>query len=1168
MGNKISDIIREINRSVSKYYDPVESDPEKKAKKQITYLKNFLEALGRYLPQRLVKKVSIEPEKIRVDGERRTVTILFADLTGFTAMSETMDPEDVVQVVNEYFTRMLSIVFKYGGAIDKFMGDAILVVFGALKAHEDDPVRATLAALEMQEAMSQFNKESELPTRLSMSIGINTGPVVAVNVGTLERMEFTIMGDNVNLASRLEGVAEPGQVIISQSTYKKVKDKISVKKLPSVRVKGKKKPVLIYLAREPKKKRVLKRVPSYKTRTKFIDRKKELNAIAENIDKVKQGNKKFISIIGKSGTGKSRLLEESDDILASKGFTVLRGESNSYTSNIPYYTIKEMLSSHFNISNINDERKKREKMGSFISNYGLGKMEQVIIPSIFGLETEETRNIPPDKKKQYIFESIKNLFSSMAENPLCLRLEDLHWADSLSVELLMYLSQSIKGKKILFICTFRPDFALPLIAEDYVTNIHLKNLDKNLVAEYLKDIFEDREPSSEITELVFKHSKGNPLYIEALARNLAKRRLIKRKEVRVELRKSPKQIRVPDTIKSIVMERIDRMDEMDQKILGIASIVGHTFTMEDLTYLLGKSRVELSENLDRLEHFEGEITRIKDEDNQKYRFNTPTVREVIYNSILKERRKELHTKYGNWFLHKHQENPMPVFEILAYHFVNSKDIEKGIAFSKLSGEKARNYFANEAGIKYFSDSLDLLKRTEMTEEKQKTKLEILRRQGYYYMMMGDTKNAILCQKRSLRLANKLEHSKDRAMSLLNIGMLYDKMGTAKKPVIYYKRARREAKKNDLLPLIAMAENNIGLFYKKSGKFKKALKSFNKSLEINRTIGNKLEEAANIENIGYVNDLLGSSGKALENYETAMEMFKKINAKDKIPNLCNLISRNYCIMGDFEKAKKYAEKALHLSREVGDRMAEKDSFGNLGIIYFKMNQPLKAIELYTQALSMAEKMQQIERQMALFLNIGEVFHTVGDFENALEYHRRAKEIAEKMRDHMGMLEATRWLGLDYYYLDEIQKALEQLNLAKKISEEVQNEKYLSYSDALISLVDKNKDTDQRNAALKKALDISREIGDVDMAITLFRETARFFLNQKEYQAALQNASMVMKISQQLGNFREKAWGLYILAASNRELENDEWQTQIDEAKNLAQQISDSYLSSLSSKFNKS
>jgi len=212
---------------------------------RLDQVEKIVASIQRYLPKRVIDKILLNPDGVKVEGERRPVTVLFGDLSGFTAMSETMDPEQVVEVVNDYFDRMVEIASRYGGHIDKFMGDALMVLFGAPVVHEDDPLRACLAAIEMLEAMDRFSQERKMT--LAMSIGLNSGEVVALNVGSRERMEYTVIGDNVNLAARLEKVANARECVIGENTYKRVKGKIRLKKLKPVMVKGKSKPQNVYL---------------------------------------------------------------------------------------------------------------------------------------------------------------------------------------------------------------------------------------------------------------------------------------------------------------------------------------------------------------------------------------------------------------------------------------------------------------------------------------------------------------------------------------------------------------------------------------------------------------------------------------------------------------------------------------------------------------------------------------------------------------------------------------------------------------------------------------------------------------------------------------------------------------------------------------------------------
>jgi len=303
-------------------------------------LKAKIKAFEKYLPKRIVEKIHTNPYNVRVEGERRFVTILFGDVSGFTALSERLDPEEVIKVINKYFNKMLYIVEKYGGDVDKFVGDAIMVVFGAPVAHKNDPERAVRAALEMQEAIETIEpvlaKGEYIKVR--MSIGINTGEIVALNLGTDERMEYTVMGDNVNLSARLEAVANATEVIISDRTYKYVKDIFDFEVLEPVMVKGKKDPIPIFKALNVKKKIASDKefpIIAYKNDLKNID-----NMIVNAMNK-----KSFsLSIIGKEGTGKTKILLYAYDKIDKKNLSLIPFKGESFFKHSPFYPIKTSIS--------------------------------------------------------------------------------------------------------------------------------------------------------------------------------------------------------------------------------------------------------------------------------------------------------------------------------------------------------------------------------------------------------------------------------------------------------------------------------------------------------------------------------------------------------------------------------------------------------------------------------------------------------------------------------------------------------------------------------------------------------------------------------------------------------------------------------------------------------
>ena len=352
--------------------------------------KKLIEALKRYLPARVVEKIMLNPEKATVEGERKFVTILFGDLSGFTSLSEKLeDPEKVVEVVNRYFTRMLEIVEKYGGDVDKFLGDAIMVVFGAPVAHGNDPERACRAALEMVKAIKEFGfvETPKGPVEINMSIGVNTGEVVALNVGSEKRMEYTVMGDNVNLASRLEGVARAGEVIISDSTYRYVKDIFEVEKLEPVKVKGKEKPIQIYKLTGLKEERKKEKI--------FAGRETELEELKNIFEK-----ERIVWVTGREGIGKTSLVD--------RFLEPLRGYRIFHISGSPYASF--------------------ESFHPFIGWY------------------EKEKGKKPENVEKEVIEFVREAEKSL---PPVFRIEDLHTFDPASFDLLMKIMDEFPGAKFI-----------------------------------------------------------------------------------------------------------------------------------------------------------------------------------------------------------------------------------------------------------------------------------------------------------------------------------------------------------------------------------------------------------------------------------------------------------------------------------------------------------------------------------------------------------------------------------------------------------------------------------------------------------------------------------------------------------------------------------------------
>jgi len=591
--------------------------PEKSEKKLISKVKELTlqtKAFKRYLPERVVEKILLNPGSAKVEGEHRLVTVLFADLSGFTHLSEELSKqgkqgaEEITEIVNKYFTKMLDIVSNYEGTVDKFMGDAILVLFGAPTAHEDDPERAVRAALDMQSAMKAFQKikTSQGIFSLRMSVGINTGLVVAVNVGSEKRMEYTVMGDNVNLAARLEQTAKSGEILISKSTYDKVEGMFDTQTLEAVKVKGKDKPVQMFKVLRVASHRVQEVQSVARLQFKMVGRDEELTVLKNLSEKAFAGKGQIVSIIGDAGIGKTRLIYEFKNTVEMNinlpteqaGLPTgqagwLEGKSLSYGSSMLYWVIIDLLRGFFELEDASQKDVIKKKISSKMYALNSGEKYIPFIYNLFAIREPGSVLGYLDAKviKQNTFDAVIACFVSGAkEKPIILVLDDFHWVDSASLELLHCLNRRIADVPILIVFSFRKserDLSgiLGQGAQDYYTEIHIGELSKIETESVAKSILDTADIPIDLKKLILENSGGNPLYLEELINSLIENGVLKKVQDDWCLDSKISELKIPDSIEGIVMSRLDRLDEKVKSVAQTASVIGKSFQYQLLKYV-------------------------------------------------------------------------------------------------------------------------------------------------------------------------------------------------------------------------------------------------------------------------------------------------------------------------------------------------------------------------------------------------------------------------------------------------------------------------------------------------------------------------------------------------------------------------------------------------------
>jgi class 3 adenylate cyclase/CheY-like chemotaxis protein len=705
-----------------------------------------------YIPEPLKQRMDAAKEDM--NGENRLVTALFADISGFTPMSQELVPEAVVERVNKCFQVITDVVYHYEGSINQFIGDGVLAFFGAPLTHENDPERAILAALDIRDAVSQLG--------LNVSVGINTGMTYFGTIGTQQHQEISAYGHNVNLAKRLQEAAKPGQIFVGAGTYRLTRGALNFSPLDTVMLKGIRLPVHTYevlsVKEHPEKLRGIEGL-----RARMIGREHEFVELKEATDAWLHGQGQIVSIIGEAGIGKSRLVGELREYIDSwfrtqdtgdeegeKGRKGERGKGGALPSSLPlfslsprlsfpsplclegrcvsigqpisYWPFRDIVRIYFGLSEEDGSptiaRKLTEVMERLFADYA-----RDILPFLghlfsirFGNELDETlRFATPEQIRHQMLTRLQTFFEILAsKQPLLLILDDLHWADDLSLDLISLLMDTLTTAPLMLLCVYRPErehrvWQLSSLAQrkclDRYREITLKPLsgpESRQLVETLLTI--DSLPES-VKDMILRKSEGNPFFIEEVIRSLIEGGLVYREDGRWKAHDQVADIDVPDTIQSVVLARVDRLQADAKYVLQCASVIGRLFSHRLLEHLTQQDR-----NLDRyLSELTGRelIYEERSVPELEYAFRHALTQEATYQSILESRRRKFHHKVAQGIEILYWERLEEYYEELAHHYSRSDDTSKAVEYLLKAGEKAKRSYANDAAISYFQKALEM-----------------------------------------------------------------------------------------------------------------------------------------------------------------------------------------------------------------------------------------------------------------------------------------------------------------------------------------------------------------------------------------------------------------------------------------------------------------------------
>lgn len=659
-------------------------------------------------PAHLAEKIRAQHSAI--EGERRQVTVLFGDIAGFTAISEKLDPEDLGEIVRRGFEAVTAEIHRFEGTINQYGGDGLMALFGAPLAHEDAPRRAVHAALGIQRALGDYaaTLEQERGLKLQMRIGINTGTVVVGRIGTDLHMEYTAIGDTINLASRLQALARPGSVLISDSTWKSVAGFFETLELGELEIKGHA-PVRAFEVLRAHGRRARLDVAAERGLTPLIGRERPLVTLAELFADVKAGHGQVVFVSGDAGIGKSRLLLEFRQrlVAANEEVTWLEGRCVSFGASIPMLPTIDQLRQNFRIDENDGEPEIIAKVEHGMRRLGSVEREIPYIRYLLAVDPGDPSVLAMDAvaRRTRTFHALRALgLRGAAIKPLVLVFEDMHWADSSTQEYLDFLMDSVAGARLMLILTHRLEYTPRFGSRSFFSTINLRHLSNEQTLEMAARFLGSDLFPQELKSALMQKAEGVPLFIEEVTKTLLDLGFIVREDGNYKIAKTVGELAIPETIQGIIMARLDRLGEEGKRTVQLASVIGRQFLarlLERVAGLTGKLEGLLRE-LKALEiiYEQGLLPE------PAYIFKHAVIQDVAYNSLLLQRRKELHRAVGAAIEELYRDRLAEHYAELAYHFTRGEDWSKAMEYSSLAGDQSAHSFANSEAIEHYAHAIN------------------------------------------------------------------------------------------------------------------------------------------------------------------------------------------------------------------------------------------------------------------------------------------------------------------------------------------------------------------------------------------------------------------------------------------------------------------------------
>ncbi len=955
-----------------------------------------------YTPRHLAERILTS--KASLEGERKQVTVLFADLKGSMELLADRDPEEARKLLDPVLERMMEAVHHYEGTVNQVMGDGIMALFGAPLTHEDHALRACHAALRMQDAIHRYREDLQGSHGMEVQIrvGLNSGDVVVRAIGNDLRMDYTAVGQTTHLAARMEQLAAPGTILLAPATRQLVEGYVQVEAGSPVSIKGLADPVIVYTLTGASAQRTRLQATAVRGLTRFVGRETEIEQIRGAFALARDGHGQIVALVGEPGVGKSRFLYELTHSDGIQAWLTLEAASVSYGKGSSYLPVIDLLKGYFKLHERDSHHEIREKVTARLRSldHALGS----ILPALLALldvpvEDASWKGLDPPQRRQRILEAVKLLLlRESREQPVLLVFEDLHWIDAETQALLDGLVEGLPAARLLLLVSYRPGYHDGWVGKACHGQVRLDALPPASTGKLLSALLGEEPGLEPLKRLLVK--RGNPFFIEESIRTLVETHALAGERGAHRLIRPIETIEVPSTVQVILAARIDRLPEADKQLLQTAAVIGKDVSLALLHAVAERPEDAVQQGLRRLQAADF-LHEKRPAPDVEYTFKHALTHEVTYGTLLQKRRRMLHARIVGAIEPGYPDRLIEHVERLAHHAVRGELWEKAVGYLRQAGAKALTRSANREAVGCFDQALAALGRLPEARETLEQAVDLRFGLRTALFPLGEFERVLACLREAEGLARTLDDQRRLAQVSVSMCQHLYVISRPGEALGFGESARTIAESLQDVPLQVTGNLYLGVACLATGDYRQAELLLGKVLQL--LDGDRSRERFGLPGFpavmarAYLTWILADLGRFEEgivHVEDGILRAETLGHPYSLASGCWILAYLHIVRGKLDGALGLLERGLALSREWTLTFYSVLNTASLGYVRALSGQIAEGLPLLEQALRALESMGLRLFQPLVLVYLGEAYVLADRLDDAHDCATRALALARE------------------------------------------------------------------------------------------------------------------------------------------------------------------------------